>query len=259
MRVPAPASPSYPLATGVEALPGGLAWLPQSRTLVAADVHFAYEDVVGGALPLWSTDLIAAQLALAAARMEAREIVFLGDAIHGSRMSEGAARRVVAALAFLRERATITIVAGNHEGVTRGAETLGPAVDELARDGWLLVHGDRPKATHDRVMIGHLHPSLRLDGSVTIPVFAAAERFIVLPALTPYSGGLNVLSSGWSRAVGRWTGAARELHVVAAGEDAVYPFGFLAALREALRSAPRPRPRPFGRRLQTDRPLRNPD
>ena len=70
------------LAPGVFALPGRLLWLEGSRALVAADAHLGYEDVIGGALPLWSTSEIAATLCRTAAELGAREIVLLGDALH---------------------------------------------------------------------------------------------------------------------------------------------------------------------------------
>ncbi|MBD5634394.1 MAG: hypothetical protein IAI49_07930, partial [Candidatus Eremiobacteraeota bacterium] len=64
MKLPASASDSCELARGVVALAPGLAWLPASRTLIAADAHLAYEDVGGGARPRWSTAEIVATLAI---------------------------------------------------------------------------------------------------------------------------------------------------------------------------------------------------
>jgi hypothetical protein len=103
-RTPAAAADHYALADGVTALPSGVALLPRSRALLVADAHFGYEDVMGGggALPLWSTAEMAASLAITARRTAAREIIFLGDVIHGSNLSDGAARVVAGALAGLR-------------------------------------------------------------------------------------------------------------------------------------------------------------
>ncbi|GAC1303602.1 MAG: hypothetical protein NVSMB21_02970 [Vulcanimicrobiaceae bacterium] len=116
MNLPSRSAEQCVLVPGVVALAPGLAWLPATRTLIAADAHLAYEDVIGGALPLWSTTEIAALLALVVARIGAREIVFLGDIVHGAMMSEGAMRRVRAALDLLRAAVDVTFVAGNHEG-----------------------------------------------------------------------------------------------------------------------------------------------
>jgi metallophosphoesterase superfamily enzyme len=235
---PAAAANTHPLAEGVIALAPGFAFLTASRVLLCADAHLGYEDVMGGgaALPLWSTADLAATIALAARRMQAREIVFLGDIIHGSQMSEGAMRIVAAALDGLRDIATVTLVAGNHEGRSRGFAVLGATVEGCERDGWLLVHGDKPEAAGTRAIIGHLHPSIKLGGGASSPAFLGSKRIVVVPALTPYSSGLDVLSDACSEALAPWGVRRRDLHVVAATDERVYPFGALSALRGVLRA-----------------------
>lgn len=234
MTSPQPAAERFELFEGVIALAGGLLWLARSRTIVAADVHFAYEDVIGSALPLWSTTEITQALLVAAARMQAREIVFLGDIIHGSRMSDGAAAAVKDALDRLRNECIVTLVAGNHEGRTRGAAVLGETEDAVVRDGWLLLHGDKP-AKGPRCIVGHLHPSLPIDGA-QVPAFLAAPHLIVVPALTPYSNGLNVFSSECSAAL-REFGETRDFIVVATTSDRVYPFGSRRNLQRTMGTA----------------------
>jgi metallophosphoesterase superfamily enzyme len=133
MILPAPAADRHPIADGVVALPGGFALLERSRVLLCADAHFGYEDVMGGALPLWSTAAIAATIAVAARRHDAREIVFLGDLLHGTGMNEGAVRVVQRELLALRELAPLTFIAGNHEGRTRGRSILGETVEACER------------------------------------------------------------------------------------------------------------------------------
>lgn len=224
----------YPLQPGIIALPYGLLWMERCGVLAVADAHFGYEDAIGGALPLWSTRDAVETLARTAAHVEAREIVFLGDVIHSSRLSEGAARTVRDALARLRAERTVTIVAGNHEGRSRGAAILGQTFEAVERDGWVLAHGDVPVAAH-RVVVGHLHPSLPLGGRASAPAFVASERLVVVPALTPYSPGLNVLSRDAARALRALDPRSARHTVVASIEGRVYPFGFLDDLRELLR------------------------
>jgi metallophosphoesterase superfamily enzyme len=257
MKHPEAAATEHPLADGVVALAHGFAFLPASRVLICADAHFGYEDVMGGgsSLPLWSTAEIGATIALVAQRVAAREIVFLGDAIHGSRMSAGAARIVGDAFDALRAFATVTFIAGNHEGRTRGAAILGATVESCERDGWLLLHGDKPGPLGTRAIIGHLHPSIHLGGGTSSPAFLAGDRLVVVPALTPYSTGLDVLGDACIEALAPWNVTRRDLHVVGASPERVYPFGTLSRLRGALR-APQPAraPRAFRRRfLRPDR------
>jgi metallophosphoesterase superfamily enzyme len=253
---PAPAGGDHPLGDGIIALPPGFALLTQSRALLVADAHFGYEDVMGGgaALPLWSTAEMAATIAIAAQRHAVREIVFLGDAIHGAGLSAGAIRTVVAAFDSLRGLADVTFVAGNHEGRSRGSAILGSTVEACVRDGWLLAHGDKPGRRLERSVIGHLHPSLQLGGGASIPAFIAGERIVVVPALTPYSSGLDVLSDACIAALEPWAVRRADVQIVAATSDRVFPFGTLAALRGALRvPAPRPSaPRGFVRRRRLD-------
>lgn len=254
MIKPSVASAAYPLAEGVLALPGGFALLTGSRSLLCADAHLGYEDVMGGgaALPLWSTTEIAASIVVAARRHAAAEIIFLGDAIHGASLSEGAARRVTGALDQLRAEARVTVIAGNHEGRSRGVAILGRTVEHCRRDGWTLAHGDRPIPGSGRTIIGHLHPALHLDGDHSVPAFLAASALVVAPALTPYSAGLDVLGSGILEALRPWNVARPDLQVVAATGERVFPFGTLSVLagsRAAARTSPRHGTR---RRLRPD-------
>ncbi|MFN2528947.1 MAG: hypothetical protein ABR584_09565 [Candidatus Baltobacteraceae bacterium] len=254
MKKPDFAASMYELAPGAFALPSGLLWLERPGTLIAADAHFAYEDVIGGALPLWSTAEMAATLSIAASLMRAREIVLLGDVIHGAHMSEGAARTVAEALAALRAQTPLTLIAGNHEGKTRGAAVLGATSEMLERDGWILSHGDRAPHAGTRSIIGHLHPSLHLGGGASVPAFLAAADVIVVPALTPYSPGLDVFSEDCMAALAPWNVQRKDLHVVASTSERVFPFGALSALRGALRRPYVPRANRFRRKfLKADR------
>lgn len=206
--------------------------LEASRALVVADAHLGYEDVIGGALPLWSTQECATILLTAAEEYGAREIIFLGDIVHSSRMSAGAARVVSTMLDRLRERCTVTMVVGNHEGRSRGEAILGEVEDAVERDGWVLVHGDEPVLV-PRVIVGHLHPSVPLGGRETLPAFLATHRTVVVPAFTPYSPGLSVFSKDCTEAL-RAFGDAGDPMVVGSTPERVYPFGSREAFRKAV-------------------------
>lgn len=247
------AARSAELAEGIDAVVPGLLWLRETRTLVAADAHLAYEDVIGGALPTWSTSDAITVLQKAAQEFGAREFLFLGDVIHGARMSEGAAREVQSGLERLRALADVTLVAGNHEGRTRGADVLGDTVEYAERSGWLLVHGDKASLT-GRAIIGHLHPSVRSNGT-SAPAFLAGGGVIVVPALTPYSEGLDVCGEDCFEALQAFGVASRsQLQVVAATHELVYPLGSLSALRQELRRPSQPPQHRYRRKfLRPDR------
>jgi metallophosphoesterase superfamily enzyme len=254
MIPPAAAAHAYPIARGVIALPGSFALLEASRALLCADAHFGYEDVMGGALPLWSTAETAAAIAVAARRHAVREIVFLGDLLHGPTMSDGAARAVRDALRVLGEIAPLTFIAGNHEGRARGRSILGETVETCERDGWQLMHGDKPPLAGTPAIIGHLHPSVHLGGNGAMPAFLGARDLVVVPALTPYSTGLDVLSDTCLAALAPYGVSRSGLQVVAASAGRVYPFGTLSRLHAALRVPAQPQRNPYSRRfLRSDR------
>lgn len=229
------AAASFEIADGLLVLPQSLVFLQRTGTLIAADAHFGYEDVIGGALPLWSTATSLAVLQAAIARTGARELVLLGDVIHGSAMSDGAARVVRAALDALRDACALVLIAGNHEGRTRGAAVLGDTLESCVRDGWLLSHGDVPSPV--RSIVGHLHPSLRVGADASVPVALAHEGLAIVPALTPYSRGLDVLSAACARAVRAFGTDCNAMHAVASSDERVFPFGSVGELRALLASA----------------------
>jgi metallophosphoesterase superfamily enzyme len=232
VSLPSAAGGRYELHLGAIALPQSLLLLERTRSLVVADAHFGYEDVIGGALPLWGTHESADALLTAVEREDAREIIFLGDVIHASRMSQGAASVVRTVLERLRARCIVTIVVGNHEGRSRGEAILGEVEDAVERDGWVLVHGDEPVLVA-RAIIGHVHPSISLGGGMTVPAFLSTTRTIVVPAFTPYSPGLSVLAKDCVDAL-RAFGDEHDPDVVGSASDRVFPFGSRSALRRAL-------------------------
>ncbi len=232
----APRALSVSLGGGAHALPGGLLWLEATASLVVADLHLAYEDAIGGALPMWSLDESRAALERACSTYGARELILLGDVVHGTQLSEGAAARVVTMMHALRACCTLTIVAGNHEGRSRGAALLGECVEEIERGGMLLHHGDRPRLALVRHVIGHLHPSIALGGDRSVPAFLSAPEAIVLPAANPYSRGLNVLARDCRTAIAAYGARVASTDVIAATATHCYPFGSIASLARAARA-----------------------
>ncbi|MBV8688491.1 MAG: hypothetical protein JOZ59_00155 [Candidatus Eremiobacteraeota bacterium] len=242
----------HELGGGVAAIAGGMLWLERTRSLMAADVHLGYEEVIGGALPLWSTQPSVAALCDAAQILRADEIILLGDVIHGAHLSPGASRRIVDALRRLRLHARLEIIAGNHEGRTRGAEVLGLTHERLERGGWLLLHGDQP-TLDGCAIIGHVHPSLHLGGKESVPVFLASPQLVIAPAMTPYSSGLDVRSDDCIEVLSSWGVSAKNVHVVAALPGEVLTLGTLSRLRTDTLRGTRPAGRGYRRKfLQPD-------
>ncbi len=243
----------HQLFAGVAALSSGMLWFEATRTLVGADVHLGYEEVIGGALPLWSTTPSIDALCDAARQLQAQHVVLLGDVIHGVEMSDGARRRITRALRTLRSRAHLQIIAGNHEGRSRGVAVLGETYERLESNGWVLMHGDRP-TNENRAVIGHLHPSIHLGGGQSVPVFLASPQLIVVPAMTPYSIGLDVRSDDCAASLAMWRLRPSDFQVIASVPSGLFALGSLAALRSAQHRSDGASGRGFHRKfLQPDR------
>jgi metallophosphoesterase superfamily enzyme len=75
---------------------------------------------------------------------------------------------------------------------------------------------------------------VHLGGKAAMPAFLAARDLVVVPALTPYSTGLDVLSDACIAALAPYGVVRGDLQVVAASADRVYPFGTLSRMRAAL-------------------------
>jgi len=123
-------------------------------------------------------------------------------------MSEGAARAVQGHCCAERDRA-VDVYRGNHEGRARGRSILGETLETCERDGWHLMHGDKPPSAGTPAIIGHLHPSVHLGPNSAMPAFLGARDLVVVPALTPYSTGLDVLSESCIAALAPYVLPAR--------------------------------------------------
>ena len=75
---------------------------------------------------------------------------------------------------------------------------------------------------------------MSLGGGAHAPAFIASPQLIVVPALTPYSSGLNVLSPECTQALEHFVRSTQACDVVVSTADRVYPFGSLDELRKKL-------------------------
>ena len=81
-----------------------------------------------------------------------------------------------------------------------------------------------------------------------MPAFLAAPALVVVPALTPYSTGLDIFSDACIAALAPYDMRRGDLHVVAATSERVFPFGTLSRFREALRAPQHPKARGYFRK-----------
>lgn len=213
-------------------------WLPEERTLVAADLHLGYAWAhrhAGQLLPITAPDDTVDRLAALAAEYRPAQIVLLGDIVHRA-VPVPALREQLEALASRLSSVTIRWVAGNHD---RDLQSLlhrcglsGIRLEaELTLGLHLLTHGAgedgaagaailaRLESAGGWLIIGHEHPAIHLHDHVTTsvkcPCFLAGSRILILPAFSRWSAGSNVRSSPFLSAFARETAFSHAYAIMA--------------------------------------------
>ncbi len=177
---------------------GGL-WLPETRTLVVADLHLEKGSafaVRGVPLPPYDSAATLDRLAAAMARLEPARVVALGDSFHdaeaSARLDAGAADR----LAALVGQVDWLWLLGNHD--PRPPAGFGGAVGEVLRLGPLVLRHEPTTGPAPGEVAGHLHPKAAVEvrgRRVRARCFVSDGRRVVLPAFGAYAGGLDVFDA----------------------------------------------------------------
>jgi putative SbcD/Mre11-related phosphoesterase len=215
--------------------PEGAAIHPGERTAVVADVHLGYEwarGAAGDCVPAHSLDETIVRLAVVLARTRITRLIVAGDLVESARSCRRTDQDVRRLYEWLASRgAALLALEGNHD---RGRRPTGKdGIGRLATcvvDGWTIAHGDRPIAG-ERIISGHVHPTLRVEGSAR-PCFLAGPDRIVLPAFSANAAGCDVLSGPVPREWAEWG-----LRCIASSGSELFDLGPLAALRRTLGSS----------------------
>ncbi len=182
--------------------PSGAMWLPSSRALVVADLHFEKGSAYaarGQMLPPYDTADTLKRLAGEIEVLAPAMVVFLGDSFHDAagegRMAAGDSE----ALTALARGCELVWVVGNHDA--EGPSALpGRTVAEIDIEGLLLRHEPLIGVAPGEVA-GHLHPCARIAApraGIRRRCFVTDGVRIVLPAFGAYAGGLNVRDSAFA-------------------------------------------------------------
>jgi DNA ligase-associated metallophosphoesterase len=178
-------------------LPERVVFLPQSDTLLVADVHIGKAvsfRLMGVPVPAGTTEETLSRLSALIDRLDIRRVIFLGDFLHSSR---SLAPLTLAAVTRWRERHSkveLTLVRGNHDNHAGDP----PAVLDIQAVDEPLMHGGLALCHHPRpidgafVLAGHLHPCVSIGGRGhdwhRLPCFWFTPRLAVLPAFGAFTG-----------------------------------------------------------------------
>ena len=184
-------------STPVDLLPERAAFLPESRTLVVADLHLGKSATFrarGLAVPEGSTADDLGRLSKLLRTTKASQLVIAGDLIH----SHDSLSPAVVALfrGWLAEHhLPVILTEGNHDRRTSLAGFRFPL--EVRTDhvfGSLLVtHDPADLMAGQSGMAGHLHPGIRIPesrrSSLRFPAFVLrGETHLILPAFSSFTG-----------------------------------------------------------------------
>ncbi len=163
------------LAPGKLAHPSGALWLAESGVVLLTDAHFGYgwaRRGRGESSPVLDGGAHKRLGALVEA-LKPKAVVLLGDAAHGP------CPDCELAGVFSRFRLR--------------------TVDEWSEGDVIALYGRLPKTTVTRghtLVLGHIHPVATYEDTAgtrrRLPAFLRSRRAIVLPAFSPYPGGLDV-------------------------------------------------------------------
>ncbi len=204
---------SLPLRDGIVLLAPGGAFVPEARTLVVADTHAGLPSELrarGHAVPHGDDDALCARVSSLLERTDADTLVIAGDLTHGPGAARARDASPSALHAFVQRFSSknLRVALGNHDrGLAPALDALGIEHGDSLRVGpHEVTHGDvlatvttlREQALSrgGRVLLGHLHPAVTLDDGAgaraVCPAFVSARGLLCLPALSPWSRGVDV-------------------------------------------------------------------
>lgn len=161
------------------------------RWLAVADLHFGYElsqRAAGRLVPFWGMASIEQRLLELLREYRPQRLLILGDLVHDRASGKPAAEL----LARLREHCDVIALLGNHD------HNLAHAIEfcsDWETPEFVFRHGDCEGCVADRIqIIGHHHPAASVrDGAglcLKCPAFIQQERCWILPAFSPWAGGV---------------------------------------------------------------------
>lgn len=195
-------------------MPGRVAFLPATKTLLVADLHLGKAATFrhrGIPVPEGSSQKDLARLAMLVAATHARRLLVLGDLFHAR---SGCTSEVFDEFTAAREEFASTevlLVAGNHDRSV-GRLPAGLGIDSVLRTHdeppFHFVHEPgtplpEPHRDEPFTVAGHLHPTISVSAPsgdrFTDRCFFAETGLLVMPAFGSFTGGHRVKPTESSR------------------------------------------------------------
>lgn len=193
-----------PISSELYAHASGALWIPETRTIVIADLHLGYSWAQRRRGELGPLADVRTREKLLGVRdqLQPRRFVFLGDIVHAPRSCAPERAWIEEILEGIASNAQIVAVRGNHDRRFAAEFAHLPFEDAVtwSERSVTAAHGDRMDfgwPENHTLVLGHLHPALAIRDSSgaghKMPVFLANNRCIVLPAFSPFARGYDIL------------------------------------------------------------------
>jgi DNA ligase-associated metallophosphoesterase len=198
-------STPYPVQLAGEELwllPEKAIFWPVQQALLIADVHFgkaaAYRKL-GQPVPQGTTSQNIAVLDAMLGTLPCRQLIFLGDFLHGRGSHAVATLNALAEWRARHRDLAMTLIRGNHDlraGDPPASLNIHVVPEPLLLGPFALQHEPVPHPER-HVLAGHVHPVYWLNGKgrqrLRLPCFKLGEDVSLLPAFGAFTGGYQVL------------------------------------------------------------------
>lgn len=183
-----PAGP-HPLLDDIDLGYRGV-YLPSHDTVIIADLHLGRGFAAGVEVPTDAMGNVDERLGNLLSRFDPRNVIFAGDVLDAfGTIPPGVIDHLDALVASIRATgASVQFLEGNHDTMLSSLVEQ-PIEEYLVLGDTSVGHGhEELPGDHARYIIGHHHPSLRIDG-VKHPAFLVGTihdgaQLIVLPAFS---------------------------------------------------------------------------
>ena len=175
-------------------------WVPETETLVLADLHMGRVRQSSVELPIGETPDLLERLTRLGDRYEPAEVVIAGDLVHAfDTVPYGVAESVRELVdAVTATGAELRVTSGNHDPTLERIDLIDPIESHRLDSSTVIHHGHEvPTKQADRYIIGHEHPAVTMEGQRR-PCFLECwdqlegAAVLVLPAFSRVAVGTTV-------------------------------------------------------------------
>ncbi|HLD05016.1 MAG TPA: metallophosphoesterase [Candidatus Nanoarchaeia archaeon] len=184
--------------------------LKKHQTLVIGDLHIGMEEALnkqGVLIPRFQFKELLVRLEKIISTAKPKNIILIGDVKHEfGVITETEWRNIVCLIDFLKEKAIVEIIKGNHDAIVLpiAAKRNILVKDHIKMGDFYLCHGHKLPTDSDfkeakTIIMGHEHPAIGLQDGPRREMYKCflvgkykRKNLIILPSLSTLSEGTDV-------------------------------------------------------------------